>query len=281
MTALQGRRRGTSSGTTCPGRGDCASNTRAFGRTAHLLDHLFSRWPPSMGRIRGVRGISPRRACSQRMVAERQAWCVGHLTTHHHLRVFGHSTPSPPPGAGAVASRGDRGAILRRMALTQQLARVTPQYLDRCRETAGSAPDGDPRWNPPADDVLDLDWAVWELLGLYRRMRPESPDIAVLERSIHGDGSAPVAFLDHIEVYDRIDRPPSLLSPAAVTGVARALAAMEIDSLLTTLPAYRREGGFPGFTGDPAAYLRDHFALLRSFYAAAAAKGMAMVVWVD
>ncbi|MFF5337714.1 DUF1877 family protein [Streptomyces sp. NPDC013181] len=167
------------------------------------------------------------------------------------------------------------------MALTQQLARVTQRYLDRCRETAAAAPDGDPRWNPPPEDLLDLDWAVWELLALYRRTRPESPDIAVLARCVHGDGSAPVSFLDHAEVYDRIDGPPSLLSPAAVTELARALAAMDIGPVLTTLPAYRRAGGFPGFTDDPAVYLLDHFALLRSFFDVAAARGMAVVVWVD
>lgn len=58
------------------------------------------------------------------------------------------------------------------MALTQQLARVPPHYLDRCRAAAASSPDGDPRWDPPAGDTLDLDWAIWELLRFYRRMRP-------------------------------------------------------------------------------------------------------------
>ncbi|MEV6196610.1 DUF1877 family protein [Streptomyces sp. NPDC051920] len=167
------------------------------------------------------------------------------------------------------------------MALTQQLARVPPQYLDRCREAAASSPDGDPRWGPPDEDTLDLGWAVWELLTFNRQMQPDSRHIGILERSITGDLDAPVAFLDHPEVYDGFDGPPALLAPAAVTEVARELAAMEIDSLLETLPAYREAGGFPAFTADPGAYLAEHFARLRTFYDVAGLQGMAVVVWVD
>ncbi|MGA5810139.1 DUF1877 family protein [Streptomyces cellulosae] len=128
---------------------------------------------------------------------------------------------------------------------------------------------------------MDLDWAVWELLAFYRRMQPDSRHIGILERSIRGDLNDPVAFLDHPEVYDGFDGPPALLAPAAVTEVARALAAMKIDSLLETLPAYREAGGFSGFAGDPGAYLAEHFALLQSFYGIASLQGMAVVVWVD
>lgn len=167
------------------------------------------------------------------------------------------------------------------MALTQQLARVSPHYLDRCREAAASAPDGDPHWDPPGEDTLDLGWAVWELLTFYRWAQPDSRNIGILERSICGDLNTPVAFLDHPEVYDGFDDPPALLAPAAVTEVARALAVMEIDSLLATVSAYREAGGFSAFAGDPGAYLAEHFALLRSFYGMAGRQGMAVVVWVD
>jgi hypothetical protein len=167
------------------------------------------------------------------------------------------------------------------MALTQNLARVSHRYLEWCRGAAASAPDGDPRWNPPEEDILDLDWAVWELLAFYRRIQPDSPHISILERSIRGDSHDAVAFLDHPEVYDGFDGPPALLAPAAVAEVARALAAMTLDSLLEALPAYRVAGGFPAFSGDPGAYLAEHFAHLQSFYGIAGRHGMAVVVWVD
>lgn len=167
------------------------------------------------------------------------------------------------------------------MALTQQLARVPHRYLDWCREAAASAPDGNPHWDPPDEDTLDLGWAVWELLAFYRRMQPDSRHVGILERSIGGDLNDPVAFLDHPEVYDGFDGPPALLAAEAVSEVARALAAMKIDSLLETLPAYREAGGFSAFAGDPGAYLAEHFTLLRSFYGIAGLQGMAVVVWVD
>ncbi|WNO76803.1 DUF1877 family protein [Streptomyces sp. AM8-1-1] len=167
------------------------------------------------------------------------------------------------------------------MALTQRLARVSPQYLDWCRDAAAAALDGDPHWDPPEEDTLDLDWAVWELLAFYRRMQPDSRHISILERSIAGDVNDPVAFLDHPEFYDGFDGPPSLLAPGAVAEVAHSLAAMKIDSLLRVLPAYREAGGFSAFHGDPGAYLAGHFALLQNFYGIASQQGLAVVVWVD
>jgi hypothetical protein len=47
------------------------------------------------------------------------------------------------------------------MALTQQLARVTEEYLEQYARSAALAPDADPQWDPPEDDLLDLDWAAW------------------------------------------------------------------------------------------------------------------------
>ncbi|MEV0282369.1 DUF1877 family protein [Streptomyces sp. NPDC050610] len=167
------------------------------------------------------------------------------------------------------------------MALTQQLARVSPQYLERCREAATVSPDGDPQWDPPEDDTLDLDWAIWELLWFYRRMQPDASQIPVLEQAINGDPDGSVSFLDHPEVYDGFDAPPALLTPAAVSQVARDLAVMGIAPLLETLPAYREAGGFSGFTGEPREYLANHFALLQSFYSAASEREMAVVTWAD
>lgn len=167
------------------------------------------------------------------------------------------------------------------MALAQQLARVSPQYLEQCRRTARLSPVGDPRWDPPADDTLDLGWAIWELLRFYRCMQPDARQIPVLQRAIDGDGDSIVSFLDHPEVYDGFDTPPALLTPEAVGQVAGGLASMDIGPLLETLPAYREAGGFSAFTGDPRTYLIDDFTLLRTFYRVAVERQMAVVTWVD
>ncbi|MFF0738874.1 DUF1877 domain-containing protein [Streptomyces sp. NPDC004111] len=167
------------------------------------------------------------------------------------------------------------------MALTQQLARVAPHYLEQCRQAAAVSPDGDPHWDPPHGDTLDLDWAIWELLRFYRRMRPDEQHIRLLQRAIDGDPGSSISFLDHPEVHDGFDAPPALLAPEVVTEVADGLAVMDIGPLLADLPAYRAVGGFSAFTGDPRGYLVEHFTLLQNFYRSAGKRGMAVVTWVD
>lgn len=170
------------------------------------------------------------------------------------------------------------------MALTQQLARVPPRYLEQCREAARTSPAGDPRWDPPAHDTLNLGWGIWgiwELLGFYERMRPDARHLPVLRRAVGGDSASGVSFLDHAAVYDGFGAPPALLTPAAVRRVAGELAVMDIGPLLETLPAYRAAGGFSRFAGDPRAYLVGRFTLLRGFYAAAGERGMAVLTWID
>ncbi|WP_409239424.1 DUF1877 domain-containing protein [Streptomyces sp. PA5.6] len=167
------------------------------------------------------------------------------------------------------------------MALTQQLARVAPQYLEQCRHAAAASPDGHPNWGPPPADILDLGWAVWELLWFYQRMQPHERHIRLLRRAIDGDAGNSITFLDHPEVYDGFDGPPALLAAEAVTEVADGLAAIDIGPVLKDLPAYRKVGGFSKFTGDPHSYLVAHFTLLQNFYRTASHRGMAVVTWVD
>ncbi|MFD0532080.1 hypothetical protein ACFQ1I_44910 [Kitasatospora arboriphila] len=106
------------------------------------------------------------------------------------------------------------------MALTQQLARVSPAYLDRCRRAA-AAPRRRSAVGPALGDLLDLDWALWGLLRHLRAVEAAPEPVALLDRSISGDDAAAVAFLDHLEVYDRFGDPPTLLTPDAVAEVAR------------------------------------------------------------
>ncbi|WP_328392369.1 DUF1877 family protein [Streptomyces sp. NBC_00390] len=171
------------------------------------------------------------------------------------------------------------------MALTQQLARVSPQYLVQCRAAAARSSDGNPDWDPPAEDTLDLDWAIWGLIWFCQRMQVEGQRIRVLRRSITGDQGGDVGFLDHPEVYDGFDSPPAVLAPAAVAEVARDLAAMDVDELLRSLPEDRFAAaeacGFRGFDGHPREYLVEHFALLQGFYGIASRRGLAVLTWKD
>ncbi|CAM5244857.1 DUF1877 family protein [Streptomyces aurantiogriseus] len=172
------------------------------------------------------------------------------------------------------------------MGLTQQFARVSPAYLSRCRESALDCPGGAPGWDPPAEDLLDTDWAVWGLIRYCRATGADAGMIAALERAIDGDPHEDVGFLDHDEVYDGFDGPPRLLTPDAVTEIAGALDAVDLDAVLAGLPASTPDAaaacGFArGFTGSVRAYLTDHFAALREFYGEAAHRGLCVVVWID
>jgi hypothetical protein len=130
------------------------------------------------------------------------------------------------------------------MPLTQQFARVSPEYLDRCRASALDSPGAAPGWHPPAEDLLD--------------------------RAVSGDPGGDVGFLDHDEVYDGFDAPPQLLAPAAVAEIAHALDALDLDGLLADLPTNTLDAaairGFDGgFDGDDVrSRLLEHFASTRA-----------------
>ncbi|MFF1740790.1 DUF1877 domain-containing protein [Streptomyces mirabilis] len=137
------------------------------------------------------------------------------------------------------------------MALTQQFARVTPEYLARCRESALDSPGAAPNGDPPPDDVLDTDWALWGLCRYCRGTARCAPLHAALDRAVSGD--ADIGFLDHDEVYDGCTDPPRLLAPAAVDEFTRALLEADIDQVLA----------------------------LCAFFRGARLRGQCVIVWID
>ncbi|GAB7102790.1 hypothetical protein JCM4814A_11040 [Streptomyces phaeofaciens JCM 4814] len=171
------------------------------------------------------------------------------------------------------------------MALTQQLARVSPACLERCRESALDTPGAAPGWDPPDTDLLDTDWGVWGLLWYARRTGVAEGLTAPIARAVDGDPGGDVGFLDHDEVYDGFGDPPRLLTAQSVREVTRALDGIDLDTLLTDLPASPAEAaracGFRGFDGDVREYLVRHFHALREFYREAARRGLCVVVWID
>jgi len=171
------------------------------------------------------------------------------------------------------------------MALTQQFARVTLEYLERCRASALDSPGAAPGWAPPAEDLLDTDWAIWGLIR-WCRSTAAAPDLAaLLDRAISGDPGSDVGFLDHDEVYDGYETPPRLLAPAAVADISRALDGVALDALLGALPDSPEEAAaacdFGGFSGDVRAHLAEHFGAMRDFYRGAALSGLCVLVWID
>lgn len=172
------------------------------------------------------------------------------------------------------------------MALTQQLARVSPEYLATCRRTAAESPEGGPGWDPPEGDTLDLDWGIWGLLWYCHRAQIDGQHLSVLERPITGDPSDDIGFLNHPDVYDGFGDPPTLLSPTAVGELASDLGTLDLDRLLRGLPQSQSEAAVAcglgeGFNGNPRDYLVQHFTSLRDFYAEAHRRGFCVLAWVD
>ncbi|WP_020140535.1 hypothetical protein [Streptomyces sp. 351MFTsu5.1] len=165
------------------------------------------------------------------------------------------------------------------MALTQQFARVAPEYLERLRA-------GAEEWDPGAENVLDTGWAVWGLI-LFCRASGAAPDtVALLDRAVSGDPDGDTGFLDHDGVHDGFTDPPRLLTFDAVADIASGLDALDPGALLADLPdspdAASALCGFgPRFDGDVRAHLLEHLAAMREFYREAALHAQFVVTWVD
>lgn len=166
-----------------------------------------------------------------------------------------------------------------RLALAQQFARVTPEYLERCRASAVD-------WDPGTENLLDTGWAVWGLIRFGRASGAAPGTLALLDRAVSGDPDGDLGFLDHDGVYDGFTDPPRLLTSTAVADVSCGLDGLDADALLADLPDSPGEAaavcGFgPSSDGDVRAHLLEHLAAMREFYREAALRGQCVVVWVD
>lgn len=99
------------------------------------------------------------------------------------------------------------------MAVTQQLARVTTEYLNFCRQAAEVSPDANPHWDPPRADRIDLDWSPEPLRRLLQLARFGPAAVAALERSTNGDALIDVSCLDHDDAVGTFGPPPRAVSP--------------------------------------------------------------------
>ncbi|MEU7969710.1 DUF1877 domain-containing protein [Streptomyces sp. NPDC049097] len=107
------------------------------------------------------------------------------------------------------------------MAVTQQLARIPAEYLAACRQSAGASSDGDPRWDPPASDMLDLDWAPTMLGRLVEVSGLDEMRLDALRRATDGDAALYHGFLaTHPHAIGPFGPAPTALSSAQVVHVS-------------------------------------------------------------
>ncbi|MFF0294620.1 DUF1877 family protein [Kitasatospora sp. NPDC004614] len=168
------------------------------------------------------------------------------------------------------------------MAITQQLARITPDHLERCRRHA-ALHDGDPDWDPPAGDHLDLDWSPVALRAVCERAGLDRTQVDALRRALDGSAAVDLGVLNTWPHPIAFVGPATALTPAEVAGVAAELAEIDFPALLDRLPSGPTLAALLGFDldGDPARYLLRHFHALQAFYAGAARRGLMTVLWWD
>ncbi|MFF1418558.1 DUF1877 domain-containing protein [Streptomyces sp. NPDC058280] len=127
------------------------------------------------------------------------------------------------------------------MAVTQQLARIPAQYLAACRQSASASPDGDPRWDPPASDMLDLDWAPALLARLGEVSGLDEARLDALRQATDGDTAVDLGFLNtHPHAIGPFGPAPTALSIAQVARVSELLDQIDMHSLPPGRPAHRR-----------------------------------------
>ncbi|MBY8879146.1 YfbM family protein [Actinacidiphila acidipaludis] len=173
------------------------------------------------------------------------------------------------------------------MAVTQQLARVTEEYLAACRRSASASPDGDPQWDPPSSDCLDLDWApaLLERAGEVAGLDPAQQEALV--PATDGDAELDLGFLSAPpHGIGPFGPAPTALTADGVARVGALLAEIDPERLLAAVPQDPRKaatllGRAAEGLGDPRAYLRTHLTLLRRFYAQASRRGLLVVQWWD
>ncbi|MER6448744.1 DUF1877 domain-containing protein [Streptomyces venezuelae] len=174
------------------------------------------------------------------------------------------------------------------MAVTLQLARIPESYLAACRQSADASPDRDPRWDPPAPDVLDLDWAPALLDRVGEAAGLEGVPLHALRRATDGDTGLDLGFLaTHPHAIAPLGGTPTALDVAQVAVVSELLGQIDMAALLAALPADDREvtsligPEAAHITGGVRAYLLGHFNALRDFYLEAAERRLLVVLWWD
>ncbi|MEJ8646407.1 DUF1877 domain-containing protein [Streptomyces sp. MS1.HAVA.3] len=174
------------------------------------------------------------------------------------------------------------------MAVTLQLARVPAEYLAACGQSARMSPERGPWWDPPACDVLDLDWApallarVGEVAGL------DEVHLGALRRATDGDTDLDVGFLNvHPHAIAPFGPAPTALSASQVARVCDLLGQIDMPALLGALLSDGRDAGSlighgaDQITGGPGPYLLEHFYALRDFYLDAGRRNLLVVLWWD
>lgn len=182
----------------------------------------------------------------------------------------------------------DATGILLVIAVTQQLARVSAEYLASCRMRAAESSDGDHQWDPSAADSLDLDWAPAMLARVCEIAGVDDSHLAALRQATDGGVMLDVGFLNaHPHAIGFFGPTPTGLESKEVERVSDLLGDIDFRAALAALPSDDHVAGMlighgtEGLTRGPETYLRVYFDALREFYEGASKRGLVIVSWWD
>lgn len=174
------------------------------------------------------------------------------------------------------------------MAVTQQLARVSADYLAACRRSADESLGSDLPWNPPAADCLNLDWAPAMLERVCGHAQLDPAHLDALRRATEGDSRPDVGFLNAPpHAIGPFGPTPTALSAAAVAHVSALLKEIDFQKVLALLPEDSDVEnavighGSEGIIGGARPYLLNHFSALTEFYELASGRDLLVVLWWD
>ncbi|MFE7112791.1 DUF1877 family protein [Streptomyces sp. NPDC057575] len=174
------------------------------------------------------------------------------------------------------------------MAVTQQFARIPAEYLASCRQSADASPDGDPLWDPPSADVLDMDWLPFLIERVCDLGGLDDVHRSAFRQALDGETAIDLAFLNtHPHAISPFGPDPTALSAAQVARVAELLGQIDFPALLAALPTDETEAaalignGADQIVGGPKKYLLGHFDAMREFYRGASRRQHLVVLWWD
>lgn len=162
------------------------------------------------------------------------------------------------------------------MAVTQQLARCSPELVATCQSNVTALDDLCSFRLLPSDHHLDLDWAPKPLEDLASLAG--APQLTTcLQAATSGGEEVNPEYRDF--PFSVWEHPVTFHPPAKVADLAEVLLAHSdfptrahdhLASLQTELEPNRRAG-----------YLAEHYSALTTFYAAASTAGQSVVLWWD
>ncbi|MDZ5447287.1 hypothetical protein U2F26_32035 [Micromonospora sp. 4G57] len=169
------------------------------------------------------------------------------------------------------------------MAVTQQLARLSPGQLAACCSSVEELNKLCSFELLPSSDYLDLDWAPNPLIRVFELAQVSTSIVVALQRGLDGDAEINPAYRDGEDTV--WEHPVTALEPDVVADVGTLLGQVEPEAVLAALSEDATSAllsiGMHEFDGHPRPYLHRHLAALRDFYAHAARRRLAVALWWD